>query len=86
MYVCKVMKAIFHFEISFSYLNANHLIYLCMYVCSAAAGTCLGNFGGRCAYSTDCCDPGAFCDLTSAFPQCQQPAQNSGMCRNPTGF
>jgi len=33
MYVCKEMKAIFHFEISFSYLNSTHLIYVCMYVC-----------------------------------------------------
>ena len=38
------------------------------------------------APSPHCCDPGAYCDLTAAFPQCRQPAQNSGMCRKPKGF
>ena len=41
---------------------------------------CLQNFGGKCAATTDCCDPGAYCDTTMdpQFPQCKQPTATTG--------
>jgi hypothetical protein len=46
---------------------------------SSFAG-CLSNFAGKCSSTADCCDPGAYCDLSNTFPQCRQPVSSSGRC------
>ena len=40
---------------------------------------CIANFANQCSDSTQCCDPGAYCNNAN-FRQCQQPPQNSAMC------
>jgi len=49
---------------------------------------CLANYYGNnspCKSTTDCCDPGAYCNKNE-FRQCQQPVAGSDMCSNPSGF
>ena len=45
---------------------------------------CLTNFGGQCTVSSECCDPGAYCDKTTDpfYPQCRQPTAATGKFRN----
>eukprot|EP01035_Chromulina_nebulosa_P069425 gene69425-biopygen31969 len=54
---------------------------------SYQTGNCVTNFGSQCSDSSQCCDPGAYCNtMNPSYRQCQQPAQHSGLCLNPTGF
>ena len=49
---------------------------------------CLANNYGnnqQCSSTSDCCDPGAFCN-NLGFRQCQQPAIGSPVCSNPSKF
>mmetsp|Transcript_28916 Transcript_28916/g.39719 ORF Transcript_28916/g.39719 Transcript_28916/m.39719 type:complete len:625 (+) Transcript_28916:169-2043(+) len=49
------------------------------------SSNCLSNYGaGLCYSSSQCCDPGAYCDSNTR--QCHQPSINSGDCRNPLNF
>eukprot|EP01036_Dinobryon_divergens_P029086 gene29086-38145_t len=47
---------------------------------------CIVNGGPLCSSSSQCCDPGAYCDLTKSSPTCHQPGVDSGICSSPTGF
>ena len=50
---------------------------------------CLANFYGNnspCTKDSDCCDPGAICNLNYGFRQCQQPYIGSTDCLSPSGF
>lgn len=38
------------------------------------------NYAAKCSSTSQCADPGAYCDLTSSYPQCHQPLQGSGLC------
>ena len=41
----------------------------------------LANYGGKCSSTSQCADPGAFCDLSvGIYPQCHQPSAASGKC------
>ena len=55
---------------------------------SYKSGNCLANYSGNnrpCTSTSDCCDPGAYCNNYS-FRQCQQPAIGSPVCSYPSGF
>ena len=52
---------------------------------SYLTANCIANHANRCSDSTQCCDPGAYCNNAN-FRQCQQPPQNSAWCASPTGF
>eukprot|EP01035_Chromulina_nebulosa_P030501 gene30501-40529_t len=50
---------------------------------------CIKNFGAPCKDTSDCCDPGAYCDTTTdvdlLHPQCKQPIAATGLCFNSNG-
>ena len=46
----------------------------------ASTSGCLQNFKEQCTSESKCCDPGAFCDLNMAYPQCRQPKKEDGTC------
>ena len=46
---------------------------------SYLTANCIANYANQCSDSTQCCDPGAYCNDAN-FRQCQQPPQNSAMC------
>jgi len=41
---------------------------------------CVRNFAEKCTSSADCCDPGAYCDVSNSYPQCKQPVSSTGRC------
>ena len=42
--------------------------------------TCLQNWGERCSSTSDCCDPGSYCNSNWWYRQCQQPQLHSSAC------
>ena len=46
----------------------------------------LGSEGGICSISTQCCDPGAICDVSLASPSCRQPLPKDGTCIDANAF
>ena len=52
---------------------------------SYLTANCILNYANQCSDSTQCCDPGAYCN-NAKFRQCQQPPQKSAWCASPTGF
>mmetsp|Transcript_33291 Transcript_33291/g.48186 ORF Transcript_33291/g.48186 Transcript_33291/m.48186 type:complete len:707 (-) Transcript_33291:479-2599(-) len=46
----------------------------------------LANYAGKCTATSQCADPGAYCDLTSSYPQCHQPLLGSGLCWSSNNF
>ena len=58
------------------------LAYCSLYGSNTGPRTIL-NYAGKCSSSSQCADPGAYCDLTVFYPQCHQPTRTSGLCANP---
>lgn len=46
----------------------------------STSATCVNNFAGTCTSTADCCDPGAYCDISNSYPQCKQPVSSTGRC------